>query len=858
MQAKSDFIVSLSDTSAGLSQVGGKGASLACLAAAGLPVPPGFHLTTAAYRRFVAEHGLQEQILAAVFAAIPDQPATLEEASSRIGKLFAQSAMPDDIAEAIRRAYTDLGGGNVPVAVRSSATAEDLPEMSFAGQQETYLNMRGEVMVLDAVKRCWASLWTARAIGYRARHHIAPQDVSLAVVVQVLVPADAAGILFTANSLTGARSQVMINAAWGLGEAIVGGHVTPDTVVIDKASGKVVERKISKKDVMTVRTSEGTREEAVPRNRRSKAVLRPAQVAELARIGARIEDLYGRPMDIEWALHAGRLSIVQARPITALREAPLPDPPLEWKSSYPKPLLARGSSIDLLPDAVSPLFATLGVPIATEVYLRMYDEVMGLRGEDVPIFEVINGYVFLCFTKRSKFWKYMLVHGSTAGKLYEYGKVLAEETHARCHTVVTRWRQMDLASLKAPELLAGARELYEISAGYLCASICRPIPQSNFSELFFSLFYNALVKHKADPVAATFLLGLENLPLRAEKSLFDLAQWAQAQPELANYLQQTPAQAVWAALQADPVPAPLSGEFAARFAAHLAEFGHITYDLDFMNPVPADYPIPILDTLKVYLSGQGNDPYTRQGAQERARQQAEQAISQRVGPLRRKWFQKLLKSAQECATERENAIANIGLPYPQLRRLLHELGLRLAAGGAIAQPEDIYWLEAGEVDALAAALEMNEPLGSHAPSVETRKADWKRARKAAPPTVLPENHLLAKMFSPQKPQINLLKGKGTSAGQVTAPACVLRGPDDFGQMHPGDVLVAVATTRAWTPLFAMASAVVTDIGGPLSHSSIVAREYGIPAVMATGVATRRIHGGQMITVDGTSGTVTLA
>src|SRR5439155_13380833 len=145
--------------------------------------------------RFVIENGLQEQILAAVSAITPDQPATLEEAAKQIASLFAQSAMPDDSAGAIRQAYAELGGDDLPVAVRSSATAEDLPEMSFAGKQETYLNMHGAAMVLDAVKRCWASLWTARAIGYRARNNIAPQDVSLAVVVQVLVPADAAGIL---------------------------------------------------------------------------------------------------------------------------------------------------------------------------------------------------------------------------------------------------------------------------------------------------------------------------------------------------------------------------------------------------------------------------------------------------------------------------------------------------------------------------------------------------------------------------------------------------------------------------------------------------------------------------------------
>ncbi len=198
------------------------------------------------------------------------------------------------------------------------------------------------------------------------------------------------------------------------------------------------------------------------------------------------------------------------------------EPPLEWKTPYPQPLLARGSSLDLLPDAVSPLFITLGMPIVTKVYMKMHAEVMGLGGEDVPIFEVINGYIFLCFVKSSKFWKYMLVHGSTAGKLYEYGKVLAEEARAKCHKGITRWRQMDLAKVKASELLAGARELFQVSAEYLNASVDRPIPQSNFSEMFFSLFYNTLIKCKADPAAATFLLGLENLPLRAEKSLFDL------------------------------------------------------------------------------------------------------------------------------------------------------------------------------------------------------------------------------------------------------------------------------------------------------------------------------------------------
>jgi rifampicin phosphotransferase len=364
MQETLAFILPLSDVSARLSQVGGKGASLARMAAAGLPVPAGFHVTTTAYRRFVMENEMQEKILSAVSAVAADQQAQLEEASKQIAGLFAQSALPDAIAGAIRHAYAALGRRDLPVAVCSSATAEDLPELSFVGQQETYLNIHGEAMVLDAVKRCWASLWTARAIDYRARHGIAQEDVSLAVVVQELVPADASGIMFTANPLTGTRDQVMINAAWGLGEAIVGGLVTPDTVVVEKASGAITRQEITEKDVMTVRTPEGTHEEPVPADRRTQAVLSPAQVAELARIGVQIEDLNEQPMDIEWALSDGHFFIVQARPITTLRAQ---TPALEeWNDSLSGDTLWTCANVgEAVPDVMTPCtWSLIGVFVA--------------------------------------------------------------------------------------------------------------------------------------------------------------------------------------------------------------------------------------------------------------------------------------------------------------------------------------------------------------------------------------------------------------------------------------------------------------------------------------------------------------
>jgi pyruvate,water dikinase len=224
------FVLTLADPNATLEYVGGKGMSLAKMLAAGLPVPGGFHVTTAAYRRFVAENQLQSRIMRELEGIDPTDTAALETTARTISSFFAEAKTPPDIAAAVTDAYAALH--DAAVAVRSSATAEDLPGASFAGQQETYLNMRGTAAVLDAVKQCWASLWTARAIAYRLNTQIDQGSVALAVVVQELVVADAAGIMFTANPINGNRDELVINAAWGLGEAVVSGAVPPDTITV--------------------------------------------------------------------------------------------------------------------------------------------------------------------------------------------------------------------------------------------------------------------------------------------------------------------------------------------------------------------------------------------------------------------------------------------------------------------------------------------------------------------------------------------------------------------------------------------------------------------------------------------------
>jgi len=271
-----------------------------------------------------------------------------------------------------------------------------------------------------------------------------------------------------------------------------------------------------------------------------------------------------------------------------------------------------------------------------------------------------------------------------------------------------------------------------------------------------------------------------------------------------------------------------------------------------------------VETIKMYLRGEGVNPHERQHASETKRIQTAQMKLGRLKGIRRWVFQKSLNWAQSLAEVREDALADIGLGYPLLRQVFCELGCRFSEAGAIQQPEDIYWLRREEIEDVLAKLERRGEVESLGERVEGRKAFWQAVKDMTPPPMLPMRKKLLGFntdiwvpVSESDQTGDALKGVGASAGTVTAPARVLHGPEDFDQMQPGDVLVAQITTPAWTPLFAMASAVVTDVGGPLSHGSIVAREYGIPAVMGTGVATRRIQSGQIITVDGTSGVVKL-
>jgi pyruvate,water dikinase len=620
---------------------------------------------------------------------------------------------------------------------------------------------------------------------------------------------------------------------------------------------------------MTVRLAEGTRDEAVPAEKRQQPALQPQQAAELARLGARIEELYGRPMDIEWALHDGRIFLVQARPITALPE---PRAALDWTLPQPKGRYVRSSVIELLPDPLSPLFATLALPLWSAAMRGLMQSVGLARALSDPILVTINDYAYYDFSRFGA-WPVVLALPRLIPRAIDWMRRAqarwADEARPRYGAVVDAWAARDLGTAPTVQLLEGARAITQAAADHYLTIQSSILPVAYTSEMIFAGFYHRLIKRKDDPPALTFLLGFDSAPILAEKSLYDLATWARDHGELAGYLSGASGAAIAAAYQSGSAPIrdeETWGEFRRRFADHLARFGHAIYDLDFAKGLAADEPAPLFETLKFFLDGPARSPHERQSSAAAAREQAEQSVLSRLKGLRLRWFTRLLRWAQHYAPLREDALADAGLGWPLLRRMLHELGHRLVAAGAFAEHTDVFWLKQDEVEAAARALDADQAVSDSREAVAQRRATWERERRVTPPVVLPIkggarffgvdwSHWMPAQTDQEAGET--IRGVGASPGRVAGVARVIHGPGEFDQMRPGEVLVAKITTPAWTPLFALAAGVVTDVGGPLSHSSIVAREYQIPAVLGTGVATERIRTEQRITVDGDHGLVTI-
>jgi rifampicin phosphotransferase len=846
---------------------GGKGANLGELIAAGLDVPPGFCVTTAAYRRAVVEAGLAGAIDEALRDVRADDPASAEAASARISTLFENLPLPDDLAEAILAAYRSLGGP--PVAVRSSATAEDLPGASFAGQQATSLNISDPDALLGAVRNCWGSLWSARAIAYRQRQGFHHDRVAVAVVVQQLVPAEVAGVLFTANPVTGARDEMVVNAALGLGEAVVGGLTTPDSFILDHATFTVRERRTGLQEVETVLAEQGTIERPLDPERAARPALTDTQLTRLGEIGLSIERHFGSPQDIEWAYAADwRVWVLQARPITNLPPPTLED--VSWEPPFPNSAWWRRQVVENLPEPLSPLFDELYVDEGLELSIDALMAFLGmtyLRLEDFadrPFFTSINGYAYSRANYKLRWRTVPLILRTMVDEF----RVMFRDGPAywRDHALpdylakIERWKAVSLATARDEHLLTGVRELALEDARYWFACALM-IGCAKITEALLGRFLGLAAPGRG-LTSGMFLRGFPSQTVDAEVELEGLAERIRASDELRALVAATPAATLIEALRSTA-----AGQgWLTDFERYLDRYGHQVYNLDFVVPTQVDDPLPVILSLKAMVQQPGRDPRARQQAIVAERDARVEQTMRYFDPLRRGLFRVLLGWAQRFGPYREQALFYMGVGWPTLRRLALELGRRLVESGSLLVAGDVFFLETSEIGETITARAGGRARPELAREAVERR-ELREARKPLhPPPVVPRDYKLR--FGPfdmsawetqrrNQPAGAVLRGFAVSPGRVTAPASVIRSPADFSKMEPDTILVCLTTTPAWTPLFSQARALVTDVGGVLAHGSIVAREYGIPAVLGTGQASQRIRHGQRITVEGDRGLVFL-
>ncbi|MPZ13215.1 MAG: phosphoenolpyruvate synthase [Chloroflexi bacterium] len=816
-----------------LAVAGGKGANLGELIRAGFPVPDGFVITTAAYDRVLGESSLAETI----DGALRDE----QQDGARIRRAFEQAPVPEGVERELLAAYRQLGEG--PVAVRSSATAEDLPEAAFAGQQDTFLNVIGTVALLDAVRRCWASLWTDRAIAYRARQGIDDATVKLAVVVQRMVDAEAAGVLFTANPVTGARNGIVIDASPGLGEAVVSGLVAPDHFVLRREwwGRRVTERRIGRREVIIRSRSGGGTEHVEGPAATADAPAVPARaLRRVARLGARIERHFGSPQDVEWAWADGKPFILQARPITALPEpAPRPSRLQRYQAAIlaeliparPYPLEASTWGPELMLSALlAPLFQLLGLAVPfDELFLEEDGVIVRFRGTELvrPTPAIMLAPLRLFRLAR----RYNPAH-------WQADPLLAE-TQARARALEAR----DLQALSWERLLETVREALAIPPLLGGRLRLRYIPRAALAA--GGLRLALALMGRTDRFGTLLFAGVETKALETNRALEGLAAHIRADPPLVEAFATLEAGQLWNALEAHR-----SGRvFLAGLRGFLERYGHREAGgtLLVSQGTWKDRPEVVLGMLKG-IARAGASPDTGGHAWETAR---EELLAHPVLklPLLRSAFLNVLAEARFIQQLLEDTRFYAMLILPVLGRTLRECGRRLASVGVLDIAEDVFHLKRDDLERVAGAWPPAPQVADELRALVVRRKK-RRAALEATPLVDPR---LYRQTAVRRGA--LLSGTPGSPGVAEGPVRVIRDSSEFGKLRPAEVLVAPYTNPAWTPLFERAAAVVADSGGAASHEAIVAREYGIPAVMGTVDGTQQLRDGERVRVDGDEGLV---
>ena len=842
--------------------VGGKGAHLGGLSRIeGIRVPGGFCVTTDAFGRIMTEAPSIGDRLDQLSRLNPDDRDAIRTLSAQIRRSIEGIAIPGDLAAAITRALARLGEQGA-YAVRSSATAEDLPTASFAGQQDTYLNVVGPDAILQHVSRCWASLFTERAVTYRQRHGIGHRTVQMAVVVQRMVFPDAAGILFTADPVTGNRKVATVDASFGLGEALVSGLVNPD--VFKVRHGEVVARAIAAKQrAVDARPGGGTQEVAIDPRRQQQPALTDAQVVRLVQLGRRIEAHFGRPQDIEWCLVDDGFQIVQSRPITTL--FPIPETGDQENHVYVSvghgqmmtdPMKPLGFSVwqltAMVPmhEAGGRLFVDVTRRLASPASRAGLLDVMG-RGD--PLIRDALETVL----DRGDFVPSLPDAGP--GGPPASGAPAPIETDPAIVTGLIERSQLSNAALERDIRAKTGPALFDFllaAIGDYKQVLGDPLNlQAIMAGMEATWWLNDKLQEWLGEKNAADTLTLSapgNVSSEMGLALLDVADVIRPHPEVVAFLAGVEDEGFL-----DELP-KLAGGTEARDAieAYLERYGmRCVGEIDITRPRWRERPstlVPvILDNVRNFEPGAAERRF------EHGRQRAQQKEQDVLSRLR------ALPDGDQKAGQAKRMIDRVRTfigyrEYPKYgivsrlfiykQALLAEAG-RLVRASVLPEPEDIFYLTFGELRDVVRSNQVDNRL------IQRRKDAFRSYHALTPPRVLTsDGEAVTGAYRRDDGPAGALIGLPVSAGTVEGRARVML---DLAaaDLEAGDILVTTFTDPSWSPLLVGIAGLVTEVGGLMTHGAVIAREYGLPAVVGVQQATRLIRDGQRIRVHGTDGYV---
>ncbi|TFG27222.1 hypothetical protein EU528_13220 [Candidatus Thorarchaeota archaeon] len=879
---------------------GGKASNLTVLIHAGFTVPKGFVVTTEAYSKFIASNELENLAKSHLSDLNFEDTAELKKATETMREHINRATLPQDVVDVITEMY--LQQDLKRVAIRSSATAEDLPDASFAGQYDTSLNIEGIANVLDHIKSCFGSMWTTRAVAYREENDIPHDQVQIAVVVQSMAEARCAGVMFTQNPISRKPDEMMIESNFGLGESVVSGQTVPDRYVVarnnETTEYTLVSKEIGTKDsiIISNTTGDGVKESGVSFEKRQQSSLEDGEILELSKIGKSIEELFQSPQDIEWALdRESKFHILQSRPITVGIGQDEEEEEVFW---------TRGYADDYWNDPVTPLFFDLLGDQITYIVNIETNEIMGYKDTPKELLKLHKAHVYfnlevlrtkvvnemppfirsedvlnyfpegsgpfgkdtmreLPFALKTRIMaeiRVMLLDGDggmtktndayrtwTEDVFNPYcGKFDRELNHAAQHESVAALMgladELDKVMMKHFRMVRYGLPVHTLGMNLITNYLCRRW----LGEEAGSIFYPIL------------LSGLEHKTTETNNRIFELAYNGGNNETVKKIFTDLPSDEVYAGLIENESPVVKS--FTEKFDKFLDDFGDRGFTREVYYPRWRDAPEYVIDALKPLVIEGMRDLTKAEESLAKKRIKAEKLAEkhirgQRYGPMKWMLFSTILGMARTYIGFRENQRFNLDRWITRNRRVFIEIGRCLKETGFIEEEGDVFFLRRRELrKIIRSGIEDYPEYGNIRELVKERKDEFLKNENLLPPKFMVGSR---EFDDPLPESAEGFIGIPASQGIVTGQVRILDTIADIPNVKAGEILVVSRTDPGWTPVFSKIGGLITESGGVLSHGAVVSREFGIPAVTNIRNACREFKTGQRVTIDGNKGVVVL-